>query len=372
MSSQPAEKHWLKNDLVLGIETSCDETSAAVIAHGCQILSNVISSQVETHKIYGGVVPEIASRQHLEQLNRVIDLALQDAGVSLQDVGGIAVTCGPGLVGALLIGVSTAKSMAYAAQIPFVGVNHLEGHIMANLLLGNDKENVNPGDLRIRPPALALLVSGGHTELISWQEDDSFARLGASCDDAAGEALDKIARLLGLGYPGGPALEVAAQLGNKASFPLPPVAMAGTLDFSFSGVKTAAINSMQKARQQNRAVEVNDVAAAFQAAVFEAITSKTAQAITIHRPEVLLVAGGVAANKVLRKSLQDVCHHLKVNLSIPASLLCTDNAAMIAAAGYRKLSRGLCSPLSLNAYPHLKLDDSENLVYHESCYLYDR
>ena len=346
----PEKGVTLKSKLsILGIETSCDETSAAVVSGSLEVLSNVIASQIPTHQLYGGVVPEIASRQHLEQVNFVVKQALDDAHHSLSDISGIAVTCGPGLVGALLVGVSLAKGLAYGSGIPIVGVNHIEGHLYANLLSQDYKKSEEIW------PSLALIVSGGHTELILWHKNDKLERLGSTKDDAAGEALDKFARVLGLSYPGGPAIEQAATNGNDHSMILPTIAFEGKLDFSFSGLKTAALNAVHKAKQQGKPLTVEDAAASYQRAVVDTLLVKTKQALIETGAKRLFLAGGVAANSLLRKQMQLLCQNEGVILNVPERWLCTDNAAMIAAAGLTKLQLGYQATLSLNAYPSLKL-----------------
>lgn len=327
---------------VLGIETSCDETAAAVVdADG--IRANVVSSQVPIHRLYGGVVPEIASRHHLELILPVIDEALTQAGVALRELAGIAVTNGPGLIGALLVGLAAAKAIAFAANLPLVGVHHLAGHVYANFLAHPE----------LTPPVLCLIVSGGHTELVLLEAHARFRLLGRTRDDAAGEAFDKIARVLGLPYPGGPALEELAKEGNPQAIPLPRAMMGteGGLDFSFSGLKTAALNLLQSPDRPNPA----DFAASFQQAVIDVCVAKAMRAVEITGVNRLLLAGGVAANRRLREELAAACRRQGVELYAPPLALCTDNAAMIAAAGRFRLALGERDGWDLDADPNLPL-----------------
>ncbi len=315
--------------LVLGIETSCDETAAAVIAGGVRIQSNVIASQADLHGMYGGVVPELASRRHLERLLPVVDLALEQAGARWPDLGGIAVTRGPGLLGALAVGVAAAKSFAFVHGLPLVGVNHLEAHLFANAL--------DRGPLPV--PSLALIVSGAHTDLVLIEDHHRYAMLGRTRDDAAGEAFDKVARAMGLGYPGGPALDRLGRAGDASVVPLPVPFPGGGLDFSFSGVKTAALRALA-AEPSPSPLFIASLAASLQRVVAEALATKTARAARKHRPRALLLAGGVAANSVLRARLEDESGRLGIPLLVPPPELCTDNAAMVAACGASRLTRG--------------------------------
>lgn len=327
---------------VLGIETSCDETAAAVVDAG-GIRSNVVSSQVPIHRLYGGVVPEIASRHHLELVLPVIDQALAQAQVSLHELAGVAVTNGPGLIGALLVGLAAAKAIAFAAGLPLVGVHHLAGHVYANFLAQRE----------LRPPVVCLIVSGGHTELVLLEAHGEFRLLGRTRDDAAGEAFDKIARVLGLPYPGGPALEKLAETGNPHAVPLPRAMMGaeGGLDFSFSGLKTAGLNVLQSAEKPTP----EDFAASFQQAVVDVCVAKAMKAVESTGVDRLLLAGGVAANRKLRDELAAACRKQGVELYTPPSSLCTDNAAMIAAAGRYRLARGQTDGWDLDADPNLPL-----------------
>ena len=332
--------------LVLGLETSCDETSAAVIADGRRILSNVISSQIPIHQKYGGVVPELASRRHLENVVPVIDQALAEAGVTLTDLDGIGVTHGPGLVGALLVGVAAAKALAFAAGIPLLGVHHLEGHIFAALLTHPELE----------PPFVSLVVSGGHTSLVHVRDYSTFDLLGQTRDDAAGEAFDKVARLLGLPYPGGPHVEELAAVGDPAAIHFPRSFTVGdSFEFSFSGLKSAVINYLHTASQRKEPVNASDVAASFQAAVVDVLVQKALQAVRQCGDPKLVLAGGVAANGSLRRGLQERCNAADIGFYYPDSILCTDNAAMIGCRAYYQLLSGDIADLSLNAIPGLPL-----------------
>jgi len=331
--------------IVLGIETSCDETAAAVLDGGRKILSSVVASQDDVHGPYGGVVPELASRRHLEVVVPVIRRALREAGTGLPDLDGIAVTQGPGLVGSLLVGCSAAKAIAWAHGTPLVGVNHLEGHIYSALLEERAPE----------PPFLALVVSGGHTALYVVPEPRTYARVGQTRDDAAGEAFDKVAKLLGLGYPGGPAIERAARGGDETAIRFPTANMSdGAPDFSFSGIKTAVSLYVQRTGPLSPA-RVADVAASFQATVVKMLVRKSLRAgqrLGIRR---LVLTGGVAANTALRETLAAECSERGWELFIPSRALCTDNAAMIAAAGHDRLVAGERAPLTMNADPGLAL-----------------
>ncbi len=334
--------------VILALETSCDETSAALVADGNEILSNVISSQVDVHRKFGGVVPEVASRKHLELINQVVAEALLEAGLDFKDLSAIAVTYGPGLVGALLVGVSAAKAMAYGLDLPLVGVNHLEGHIYAGFLVEPELEF----------PLLCLVVSGGHTDLVYMERHGSFRLVGQSRDDAAGEAFDKVARTIGLGYPGGPAVECLARTGNSGAISLPRAYLeAGSFDFSFSGLKSAVINYLHRAGQRGAEVNKADLAAGFQKAVTGVLVDKTLAAARETGVSTIILAGGVAANSELRESLAGGAERISCRVVAPPPVLCTDNAAMIAGAAYQKYLRGAFAPLTLNAVPNLKLGE---------------
>ncbi|MBO8126286.1 MAG: tRNA (adenosine(37)-N6)-threonylcarbamoyltransferase complex transferase subunit TsaD [Firmicutes bacterium] len=337
-------------ELVLGIESSCDETAAAVVKNGREVLSNVISSQVQIHQKYGGVVPEVASRNHLERVLPVVDEAVRTAGVSLREVAGVAVTYGPGLVGSLLVGVSVAKALAFALKVPLIGINHIEGHIYANFLAFPE----------LVPPFLCLTVSGGHTALLVIHEPGRYEVLGNTRDDAAGEAFDKVARVLGLGYPGGPEIEKAARRGDPEAFSFPR-ALQGedTLDFSFSGLKTAVLNHLNQRRQKTGAAslsqdEVADIAASFQAAIIDSLVEKTVLAMERTGIKQIALSGGVSANMALRERLEAVAKERGAQFFAPPLKYTTDNAAMIASAGYYRLMAGERSEMSLNAIPDLR------------------
>ena len=338
--------------LILGIETSCDETAAAVVEQGRIIRSSVVASQIEVHQKFGGVVPEVASRRHLELMLPVIDEALRQAGVTLADIDGIAVTKGPGLVGSLLVGLAAAKALALALGVPFVGVNHIEGHIYANFLSHPELE----------PPLVCLTVAGGHTALVYVPDYGRYEILGSTRDDAAGEALDKIARVLGLGYPGGPEIDRLARGQDPGRYELPRAMLEEGYDFSFSGLKTAALNLLNRARQRGEEIDVAAFAASFQEAVVDVLVAKTMRAAAEKRVRSVIMAGGVASNSRLRERMTQAARELgdaaglgEMRVYWPAPALCTDNAAMIAAAGYYRLLAGERSPLSLNAEPSLKL-----------------
>ncbi|MBI2879264.1 MAG: tRNA (adenosine(37)-N6)-threonylcarbamoyltransferase complex transferase subunit TsaD [Candidatus Rokubacteria bacterium] len=331
--------------LVLGIETSCDETAAAVLAEGFEVRSNVVASQEALHTPYGGVVPELASRRHVEAIVPVVAKALADAGVALSDLDGLAVTRGPGLVGSLLVGLAMAKALAYAHRRPLVGVNHLEGHIFAGFLQ----------EPRPVHPFLALVVSGGHTALYLCPEPLRYRLIGQTRDDAAGEAFDKVAKLLGLGYPGGPVIERTAQAGDPRAIPFPVAQISdGAPDFSFSGLKTA-VSLFVRRQQPLTAALTADICAGFQATVVKMLVRKTLRAaarLGVHR---ILLTGGVAANRALRQALGAECQERGWELLVPPPRLCTDNAAMIAAAGHARLLAGERADLALNAAAHLPL-----------------
>jgi len=332
--------------IILGIESSCDETSAAVLVNGTDLRSHVISSQIATHQRYGGVVPEIASREHILHIRPVVQQALDEAKVGFSDLSAIAVTYGPGLVGSLLVGVSGAKAMAYAAGIPLIGINHLEGHIYANFLHHQDLEF----------PFLALLVSGGHTHLIFFEAHGKYEVLGHTRDDAAGEALDKVARTLGLGYPGGPMIQKVAKDGDAQAFKFPRAMLEkDSLDFSFSGMKSAVLNALNSASMRGETLNVPDVAASFQQAVVDVLVRKALRAIDRTGAKTMLLAGGVAANTLLRETLEKELSKRSVRLVCPPPIFCTDNGAMIAVTGYYHYLAGDFSPWTLNAVPGLRL-----------------
>ena len=329
----------MKDIIILGIESSCDETSVAIVKNGREVLSNVINTQISIHELYGGVVPEIASRNHVENISPVMKEALKEANVKIDDVDGIACTYGPGLVGALLVGVSYAKALSYAANKPLIGVNHIQGHIAANYITYKDLE----------PPFLTLLISGGNTQLVLVKDYTEFEILGKTRDDAVGEAFDKIARVIGLGYPGGPKMDKLAQEGNP-NIDLPKVHVEG-LDFSFSGLKTAIINLHHKIPEINKA----DLAASFEKDVAEILLENTKKAVKETNINKIALAGGVSANSYIRKAFKELEEKENIEIYYPELKLCTDNAAMIASAGYYNYLKGNFSDLKLNAVPNLKL-----------------
>lgn len=333
--------------LILGIESSCDETAAAVVKNGRQVLSNIINTQIDLHKKFGGVVPEIASRKHIESIDPVIDEALETAGVTLSEIDAVAVTYGPGLVGALLVGVSEAKALAYGAGKPLVPVHHIKGHIMANFIAHPELE----------PPFVCLVASGGHSHIVEVESYTSFRVLGRTRDDAAGEAFDKIARVLGLGYPGGPLIDSLAKNGNPEAIRFPRVRMeGGSLDFSFSGVKTAVINYLHKAEQAQEPINPADVAASFQCAVTDVLCGHTLEAAAQCGAGLVALAGGVAANSDLRAKMAREGEKQGLRVVYPPPALCTDNAAMIACAGYYAYMAGNTAGMDLNAVPALPLE----------------
>jgi len=339
-----------KHILTLGIESSCDETAAAVLRDGRELLSNVISTQIPLHRKYGGVVPEIASRRHIVNVMPVIDEALQKAEVALSDVNQVAVTYGPGLVGALLVGVSAAKALAFARNVPLIGVNHLEGHIFANFLSHKELE----------PPFMALVVSGGHTALIHVVGYNHFLLMGQTRDDAAGEAFDKIARVMGLPYPGGPEIDRLAAKGDENAVDFPrALREKGNYEFSFSGLKSAVLNYLNEMQMKRIAVNKADVAASFQKAVIEVLVQKSLEALSETKLDTLVLAGGVAANSALEHRLREASAEHGIRFYYPDKILCTDNAAMIACRGYYQSRAGLFSDLRLNAVPGLSLQSVE-------------
>ncbi len=334
--------------LILAIESSCDETAAAVVKNGREVCSNIIASQISLHTLYGGVVPEIASRKHIEKINPVIEEALSEAGYGLKDMDVIAVTYGPGLVGPLLVGVSAAKAISFATGIPLVGVHHIEGHISANYIENKDLE----------PPFICLVVSGGHSHLVEVKDYGVYEIIGRTRDDAAGEAFDKVARAIGLGYPGGPKIDRAAKEGNPKAIHFPRAKVADSAyDFSFSGLKSAVLNYLNSCQMKGEAVNTADVAASFQQAVVEVLTEHALCAVRQSGYKKFAIAGGVASNSALRTALKARCEEERVQFYYPSPVLCTDNAAMIGTAGYYEFRKGVRSGLDLNAVPNLKLGE---------------
>ncbi len=335
---------------ILAIESSCDETAAAVVRNGREVLSNIISSQIALHTIYGGVVPEIASRKHVEKINGCIRAALDDAGVTLDDIDAVAVTYGPGLVGALLVGVSAAKAISFAKNKPLIGVHHIEGHISANFIENKELE----------PPFVCLVVSGGHSHLVVVKDYGEYDIIGQTRDDAAGEAFDKVARAIGLGYPGGPKIDKAAREGNPDAFTFPQAKIEGAeYDFSFSGLKSAVLNLINQAKMQGQELSQADVAASFQKAVVEVLAGHAIRACKEYGMNKLAIAGGVASNTALRELLEKECAANNIEFYRPSPVLCTDNAAMIGAAAYFEYRKGVRFGLDMNAVPNLPLGDRE-------------
>ena len=337
-----------KDVLILAIESSCDETAAAVVKNGREVLSNIISSQIALHTLYGGVVPEIASRKHIEKINQVIEEALKQANVTLDDIDAIGVTYGPGLVGALLVGVAEAKAISYAAKKPLIGVHHIEGHISANYIENKELE----------PPFACLVVSGGHTHLVVVEDYGKYRILGRTRDDAAGEAFDKVARAIGLGYPGGPKIDKISKEGNPDAISFPRAHIAESeYDFSFSGLKSAVLNYLNGARMKGEEIVVADVAASFQKAVTDVLVEHAMMAVKEYGFDKLAIAGGVASNSTLRKEMELACEKNQIKFYHPSPILCTDNAAMIGAAAYYEYLAGTRHGLDLNAVPNLKLGE---------------
>lgn len=334
--------------LTLAIETSCDETSAAVVKDGREVLSNIISSQIEIHRKFGGVVPEIASRKHIESINNIIQEALNEANIGFKDIDLISVTRGPGLVGALLVGLSTAKALAYGLNIPIVGVNHIKGHICANYIDHKDLE----------PPFVCLVVSGGHSYLVQANSYTDYELIGRTRDDAAGEAFDKVARALGLAYPGGPLIDKLAMKGNKDAIHFPRVYLEdNSYDFSFSGLKTAVLNYLNQAKQKNEEIIIEDVAASFQQAVLDVLVDKTFRLAKSRKMDKIVIAGGVAANKGLRDMMMNRGKKEGIEILYPSNILCTDNAAMIGSAGYFQYISGAESDLGMSVEPNLDIKE---------------
>ena len=337
-----------KDTLILAIESSCDETAASVVKNGRCVLSNIISSQIAIHTLYGGVVPEIASRKHIEKINQVVEAALKEADVTLDDIDAIGVTYGPGLVGALLVGVAEAKAIAYAKKKPLVGVHHIEGHVSANYIEHPDLE----------PPFLCEIISGGHTHLVIVKDYGSFEILGRTRDDAAGEAFDKVARAIGLGYPGGPKIDKLAKEGNPHAIDFPRAHMEDApYDFSFSGVKSAVLNHLNKCRMTGEPIVEADIAASFQQAVVDVLVDNAIRAAKDYHMDRLAIAGGVASNGALRAAMEAACEKEGIRFYRPSPIFCTDNAAMIGVAAYYEYQKGTRHGWDLTAVPNLKLGE---------------
>ena len=336
----------MKDIITLSIESSCDETAVAVLKNGREVLANVVSTQIELHKKFGGVVPEVASRKHIENIDAVYQEALDAAGIKPEEIDHIAVTYGPGLVGALLVGLSYAKALAFTLGVPIVGVNHMQGHINANYIQHKD----------LKPPFITLVVSGGHTHLVEVKDYQNYEILGRTRDDASGEAFDKISRAMGLGYPGGPIIDKLAKQGNKHAIEFPRAFLDDSYDFSFSGLKSAVLNYLNAQKMKKQEIVVEDVAASFQEAVVEVLTTKAVHAAEEKGYKTIALSGGVAANSALRDKITKMAGEKGIEIKFPSIELCTDNAAMIGCAGYHNFINGKIDDMSLNAVPNLKID----------------
>jgi len=342
------KKSTHQNTRVLAVETSCDETAAAILVDGRKILSNVVASQIDLHAKFGGVFPEIASRQHILAIYPVVDEALNQAHLSLSELDALAVTRGPGLAGSLVVGMNMAKALALGSSLPLIGINHLEGHLYSAWIQGEEDEPQQPPEF----PLIALIVSGGHSSLMLMKDHLQYEALGNTLDDAAGEAFDKVARLLNLPYPGGPSIQKAAERGNPSAFNFPRARLEGSWDFSFSGLKTAVLREVRALEEKGIIIPVDDMAASFQAAVVDVLTEKTFQAAEQYHAQHIVVAGGVSANRALRKALTE---QKRFTVHIPPLKYCTDNAAMVAAAGYQRYLHGFSDDLGMDVFPNWPL-----------------